>query len=124
MTGTVTVEESAFGGVCRIKWSWTSTAGGAAALATAAGYYGRVISFLSDPGATAPTDNYDAVVTDADGYDVLQGAGVDRDTVNTEQGVPPAASVAFGPLTLTIANAGNAKNGVFVLLIEGVKIGG
>ena len=116
MTGTVVKEESAFGGVCRIKWSWTSTAGGAASLVTDGGYYGEVISFISDPGATAPTDDYDAVVTDADGYDVLQGAGV---KVNKQ-----GSRLTLGPLTdndITKMSSGALKDPQKLLRAKDLK---
>ena len=117
-----TVEESHFGNVCRIKWTWTSATDGSVVKVTTGGFYGEVISLLTDPGSTAPTDNYDITITDADGYDVMQGAGANRDTANTEQTVPTAKSVAFGPLTLNIATAGDQKTGVTVLLILGARI--
>lgn len=122
MAGTVTVEESSFEGVCRIKWTWTSAAGGNADLVTSKSYYGEVIALLTNPGATAPTDDYDITITDADGYDVMQGAGANRDTLNTEQTVPTAKSVAFGALTLNVTNAGAAKEGVAILYILGKRL--
>lgn len=121
MAGTVTVVEAAYGGVCKIQWSWTSTAGGAADLITTKSYYGEVLALVTNPDATAPTDDYDITITDADGYDVMQGAGANRDTANTETAVPTAKSVAFGKLTLNVTNAGSAKVGVATLYIQGVR---
>lgn len=122
MAGTVTVEESHFGNVSKIKWTWTSTAGGAADLITTRSYYGEVLALVTDPGATAPTDDYDVTITDSEGYDVLQGAGANRDTANTETAVPAATSVAFGTLTLNVSNAGNAKEGIAILYIKGERL--
>ncbi len=124
MAGTVTVTETSIGNVHKIKWAWTSTAGGAADLVTAGVYAGRVVALVTDPGSTAPDDNYDITITDAEGYDVMQGAGANRDTANTETAVPTVTSVAFGPLTLNVSNAGSAKVGVAILYVEGVKLGG
>lgn len=121
MAGTVTVTEESLGNVHKIKWAWTSAVGGAADLVTAGNYAGDVVSLVTDPGAAAPTDNYDVTITDAEGYDVLQGAGANRDTANTEQAAPAAASVAFGKLTLNVSNAGDAKEGVAVLYIRGTR---
>jgi len=117
----VTIEESQIGNVCRIKWSWTSATGGTVTSPTVSSYYGEVLALLTDPGATAPTDNYDITIEDPDGYDVMQGAAANRDTANTEQTVPTAKSVAFGALTLKVTNAGDAKLGVAVLYILGTK---
>ena len=119
----ISVEESFFEGVAKIKWTWTSATGGAASLATVGSYYGEVLALVTDPGATAPTDNYDITITDADGYDVMQGAGANRDTANTETAVPTAKSVAFGKLTLTIAAAGDEKVGATTLYILGRRVG-
>lgn len=120
MAGTVTVEETTFSPIKKIKWSWTSTAGGAADLITTKSYYGRVMALVTDPsGAAAPTDDYDITITDSETYDVMQGAGANRDTANTETAVPTATSVAHGKLTLNVTNAGNAKSGVAILYIEG-----
>jgi hypothetical protein len=122
MAGTVTVQESRLGNICKIKWTWTSTAGGAADLITTKSYHGRVIALVTDPDATAPDDNYDITITDVEGYDVMQGAGANRDTANTETAVPTATSVAFGKLTLNVTAAGAAKAGVAILYIEGAAI--
>ena len=113
------VAESRFGDVCKIKWTWTSATGGTVVLATTKGYYGEVLALVTDPGSTAPTDDYDITITDEDSYDVMQGAGANRDTANTETAVPTAKSVAFGLLTLNIANAGDLKTGTTTLYILG-----
>jgi hypothetical protein len=118
MAGTVTVTESTFSPIKKIKWSWTSDASGNADKITVEAYYGQVIALVTDPGATAPTDNYDITITDVEGYDVMQGAGANRDTANTETAVPTATSVAHGTLTLNVSNAGDSKQGVAVLYIK------
>lgn len=125
MAGTVTVEESQFCGVCKIKWSWTSTDTGVADLITDKSYYGEVIALVTDPdGTDAPTADYDITITDVEGYDVMQGAGADRHTSNTQTAVPTAKSVAFGQLTLNVTNAGDTKSGVAILYIQGNALGG
>lgn len=105
--------------VRKITWTWTSATGGTASLVTPEPVYGEVVALLTDPGTPAPTDNYDITITDADGYDVMQGAGANRDTANTETAVPTAKSVAFGLLTIDITNAGDEKSGVAVLYVLG-----
>lgn len=119
MAGTVTVSESVHTPVKKIKWEWTSTAGGAADKATTLAYYGEVLAMVTIPdGDAAPTDDYDITITDVEGYDVMQGAGADRDTANTETAVPTARSVAHGVLTLNVSNAGDSKSGTVVLYIR------
>lgn len=64
----------------------------------------------TNPGATAPTDNYDVTLEDIDALDVLGGAGIDRDTANSEiamptlSAMPTMAPIASGGLTLKVAN--------------------
>jgi len=45
---------------------------------------GRLMELTTNPGGTAPTDNYDITLIDAEGVDRLQGLGANRDTANTE----------------------------------------
>ncbi len=107
-------------GIDKIVFLWTSddTAGTATAV-TANKYTGELIRFITDPGDVAPTDNYDIVITDSDGYDVLHGAGLNRDTANTEQVLAASLGCCFDTvLTLAISNAGNAKTGSIFLYIR------
>ena len=80
---------------------------------------GYLLRLVTNPSAvTAPQDDYDITLTDADGKDVLQSVGLNRDTANTED-VPivfsgttshPVVSLA-DELTLAISgnNVPNAK---------------
>lgn len=105
----------------RIVIDWTSDASGNADVSIA-NLYGWLVKFVTDPGATAPTDNYDITLVDENSIDALAGAGADRDTANTEQ-VYPIASGAQTPIflcgthTFTVANAGNAKVGQCILYV-------
>lgn len=121
MAGTVTVTETTFAPVKKIRWAWTSTAGGAADLITTQAYFGQVVALVTIPagGADAPDAAYDITITDTEGYDVMQGAGANRDTANTETAVPTAYSVAHGTLTLNVSAAGAANSGTAILYIKG-----
>jgi len=72
-------------------------------------FEGRIFAVDSDPGATAPTDNYDVAITNQRGLDVLGAAGANRDTANSER-----AAVTSGYVdrtdTLTLAITGNSVN--------------
>ena len=120
--GTATVTEISHTSVRKITWSWTSgtgAEGGTVTKVTTKAYDGRVIALTTDPGVTAPTDNYDIEVLDADGHDVLLGAGANRDTANTEFVTEASlGAVAGSTLTLSITNAGDAKVGVVVLWVR------
>jgi hypothetical protein len=117
--GTVTTAEITSASTKKITFTWTSAVGGAADATTTAAFDGKLVGLTTDPGATAPTDNYDVAITDADGHDVLLGAGTDRDTANTEHVAEASlGAVARSRLTLAITNAGDAKQGVVVIYIR------
>jgi hypothetical protein len=120
MTGTVTVTERASRSVKKIIWAWTSTSLGAAGDVTLRDYIGKLIGLTTIPSAAAaPTDNYDIVITDADGHDVLLGAGANRDTANTESVAETSlGAVAGSTLILAVTNAGDTKAGTVILYIK------
>jgi len=110
----------------KIKWVWKCTDAGAVADATVAGqvnkttkkYTGEIVRLITKP-TDSPTDNYDVTIKDDDGYDVLMGAGVDRDTANTEQVLASSLGVCVdSQLSLIVAAAGNAKSGTVILYIK------
>jgi hypothetical protein len=91
------------------------------------GRIGYIAKVVTDPGSTAPTDDYDITLTDdTTGADLLGGEGADRDTANTEEVVPKvgnayAGNVAFTSFTLNISNnSANAATGdVYVYIVWG-----
>jgi hypothetical protein len=108
------------GMIHRIKLDWTSD--GSGNVTQAITLNGVILRVATDPGATAPTDNYDLTAPDESGVDVFGGQGANRDTANSEHFVPGApfgdgttTSVApvsvNGEITITIANAGASKVG-------------
>jgi len=85
-----------------------------------AGYY--LYSIETNPGDTAPTDNYDLTVTDADGLDVLWAKGYNRDEADTEIAFLADATYGYyvvrGNLTVTMVNGSNtvaASSGDIIL---------
>ena len=70
---------------------------------------------ITNPGTTQPTDNYD-IYLKYDGADLLGGAGVDRDTANTEIAYPiidatsGQRSCVPVPGTLVFSLANNSVN--------------
>lgn len=81
---------------------------------------GYVFLVVTDPdGTTAPTDNYDITLTDANSVDVMGGELSNRDTANSEQAVPLIDAVfgsrfVKGPLTITITNNSVDSAGIVV----------
>jgi hypothetical protein len=89
------------------------------------GRIGYIYKMTTDPGSTAPTDDYDITLTDdTTGADLLGGEGADRDTANTEEAVPKignafGGNIAFTSFTLNVSgNSANASTGdVYVYIV-------
>jgi hypothetical protein len=122
MAGTVTKSEITHQPIKKITFTWTSSAGGQADAETAEFYTGRVIYAVQIPdgGGTQPTDQYDVVVTDADGVDVLKGLGANlSNAANTYKADSDGlGAVVESKLTLAVTGAGNAKGGKTILFIR------
>ncbi len=69
----------------------------------------------TDPGATAPTDNYDLYIYDGMGVDIMGGALNNRDTSNSEDTQPQIDSqaAAYMPFqgAFTLEQSNNAQAG-------------
>lgn len=117
-------------GVRKILVDWTSDSATGAVSGTTDKIVGMLIKGVTDPGATAPTDNYDIDITDEEGANVLANSFAtlaNRDTANTETayfnltdtlGTPsPIAAypVVCDKLTIAVTNAGNSKVGQLIL---------
>ncbi len=120
------------GSIKRIFCDWVSDASAGTASGTTRKINGWLIKGVTNPGATAPTDNYDIDITDEESADVLvncvaAGRLHDRDTSNTEvayflvENVDASAlassahPVVCDALTVSITNAGNSKVGRLIL---------
>jgi hypothetical protein len=80
-----------------LVFDWVGDSGNGTVPATASGYVeGYVVMVITDPGATAPTDDYDITLTDKYGVDIMGGALADRDETNTEQAVPCLLTGVYG----------------------------
>lgn len=114
------VTEKVLGTVKKLTFAWTSDEDGDAQVAGSEVLDGKLIGLTTIPdGVAAPTDNYDLVLNDADGHDVLLGAGANRDTANTEHVAEASlGAVAHSPLTLVVSNAGDTKEGTVVVYIR------
>jgi len=119
--GTVTQSISRAGRMIEVTFSWTADAGAATVPSTAmeSAYAAEVlgcwlISGETDPGATAPTDDYDIVVNDSLGCDLFGGALNNRDTSTSEYATPLVGnSYGYVPITdstLTMVISNNAVN--------------
>jgi len=120
MAGTVTTSEQRHSLTKKVRFDWTSSAGGAADATTTLAYDGEILRAVFIPGTagTQPTNLYDVVVNDADGYDVLAATGADRSNAAPQTVVASLGAVAGQTLTLAVTNAGNAKTGSVILYIR------
>lgn len=117
MAGTTTLTtHKSFGTVRRLVIDWVADAAAATVPSLALpAIEGTLLALETNPGVTAPTDNYDIVLNDAEGGDRLCGVGANRDTADTElvavvfsgTSVHPAVSIDE---ILTLAISGNAVN--------------
>lgn len=84
---------------------------------------GAIWMVATDPGSTAPTDNYDIDLLDSTGVDIMGAELDDRDTANTEQAMPLIGSSSGvrpvnGKLTLAISNNSvNSATGTIYIYI-------
>ncbi len=118
MAAGVTLTEIGHTSLKKIVATFEDDADGVSATTTGV-YDGLIVGLTTDPdGVAAPADNWDVTVTDADSHDVLLGAGLNRDTANTEHVSSGMAGVAGSKLTFNVTNAGAGAKGVIVLWIR------
>ena len=121
--GVITLEDITHGTIKKIKAEWASGTGvneGTATVTTTNPFDGRIIGATTVPdGVAAPTADYDITVADNDGVDIALGALADRHTANTEYVAEASmAGVAHSLLTISIAAAGDTKEGTLYLYIR------
>jgi hypothetical protein len=116
------------GPIKKITVSWTSDSVTGAVSGTTATVRGYLLAGITDPGAAAPTADYDIVLTDSEGANILADCDddlIDRHTTNSEHidfvvatatGARPAV---VSKITVAVTAAGNSKNGTLVLLVDG-----
>lgn len=92
-------------GIYELAFSWTADAAAATVPATASlTFNGFIYSCDTNPGGTAPTDDYDITLVNADGIDVMGGALLDRDATASERAYASNTPYVVGGVTFTLAN--------------------
>ena len=127
--GTVTVKRSTVNdGMEIVTFTWIANTTGVVPTTSTGTTWpnirgGCIAKVVTNPGSTAPTDNYDITLTDSDGVDLMGGELANRDTANSEVAVPKIDTV-FGcvvvtdPFTMTITNQSvNVGNGEVIVYI-------
>ena len=85
MAGSATVTHYTLGHVRRIVIDFVGDAATGAIPDTVLPVFeGRLMELTTNPGAVAPTDNYDITLVDAELVDRLQGLGANRATATTQ----------------------------------------
>ena len=116
----VTEQLNAENGSLKLTVDWTSDGSGDVSEAISPGNMSdikgkKMAYFTTNPGATAPTADYDLTLLDTDGLDVLGGNGADRSATLTQNGVAvPGDRFMDVALTFVIDAAGITKDGVAV----------
>jgi len=77
----------------------------------------------TDPGATAPDDNYGVTIKNDNGRDIMGGALANRDETNSEMVKPIVDSVwqkarSQGLLTIAVTSAGNSRTAEILIYYE------
>lgn len=109
-----------------LTFSWQSDPNGAlTATASNRSIDGYVIQVVTNPGDTAPTDNYGITLNNSDGADVMGTALINRDTANSEIALPKPDGTNFadawvsGTLTLAVtANSVGSATGTVKVYIR------
>lgn len=100
-----------------LAWTSDGATGAVSGIPTTNVISGEVLRFAFVPsgGGTAPTALYDVTLLDSNGADLMDGHGADRSATAAEQILTTARMAVDGPVTLTVANAGNSKQGTVVV---------
>ena len=131
MAGTVTQTLVDKTGNNQVIWtlSWVADAAAATVPSTEStwDFAGlEVQKVVTDPGSTAPTDNYDIVLNDSDSLDVMGGTLANRSTSASQQTRPLLGgagdywnSPVRGKLTMVLTgNAVNSATGTVIVYLK------
>lgn len=100
--------------------AWTSSAGGAVSGNAFTVKPGKLYSVRFIPGTPTPSDLYDVTITDSVLADFLSGQGANLSASAASQLLwsPGIFQSGVATLDIVVANAGNAKSGTVVLIVE------
>jgi len=111
-TVTETVAYDAYNKLTIATISWSDDTGNGVSQSLSKNYYnGWVIAVDTDPGTTAPTDNYDIEFTTTTGGDIFENILYNRDTANSERiTLSNPVYMPGGTITLSIPDASQDAN--------------
>jgi len=122
MAGSIVFTDSKLRTVRKFTLAWLSDASGDVNSVLTIPLSGVLERITFDPdGTDVPSANYDVVLNDVDGVDVLNGKGSNLSATVTTSVAPAltGGNMAFDDaLDLVVTNAGNAKRGKVILYIR------
>lgn len=120
MAMSVTITEEMHGSIKKVAFVIVSAADGTASGTTTYAHNGAVLRFVAVPdgGGTAPTNLFDVVLNDADGYDILAGQGANLVNTGPTTVVASMGAIANDPITLSATNMGNTKGATLYLYLR------
>lgn len=121
MAGSIVTTESRSRTVQSLSLAWTSDAAGAVSGINSPQVSGEIVRVVFTPGAggVQPTNLYDIVLLDSDGFDVLATLGANLSNTVASQVTPLTGDgtttnqriAVDGVLELQVSNAGDSKQG-------------
>ena len=123
MAGSIATVTSTHNGVSKYEMTCTSDASGDVNVDAIPMVQGEIIAVQYSPHSTTPSDNYDVVMNDSNGVDILTGTGANLSN-STHTQVVPALSTYFpvfieaGSYDLVVSNLGNAKACIVTVFVR------
>ena len=116
----VTITEETQSWIKKVKFAITSATGGTATGTTTESYTGEVKRLVVIPGTTTaqPTNAFDVVVNDEDGYDILAGKGADKSNAAATTIVASMGCVANDRITVSASNMGDVKQATVIVYLK------
>lgn len=127
----ITYQEIIQDAIHKVTLDWLSAAGGTVSANLTKILNGEIerVVFVPDSGGTQPTDQYDVLLKDDDGLDLLAGQGANLSNAaasHVKPGVPfkdgtttsTAPIAVAGKLELDVSNAGAAKGGQVIVYLK------
>lgn len=120
MAEVVTISEERIGGIHKVALAVVSDTDGTADATTTYAYSGEVVRFVAAPdgGGTQPTDNFDMVLNDEDGYDILAGNGANLSNAAATTVATGLGAIANDKIAISASNMGSAKGATFYVYIR------
>ena len=122
MAGKARIIELEFPTVIKVKYEWTADVNGnVSAQTTKSAYSGQIVSVIINPAIDSfkPFNNYNVVIRDKEGVDLLAGQGKSADNDNPvfKSREDKLGAVDDSQLTLFVTGAGRGKRGTVVLWV-------